>query len=200
MVKKAKKNLEKNGFEVLLVKSGEEALEIAKTYIKSGQKIGLGGSETVANIGLFEYLLAQDDIVLCNQYENGIDMEENMRRRREGILSDLFITSSNAITENGEIVNADGSGNRVAALIFGPKKVLIIASANKIVKNLEEGFRRVREVASVKNVERINKKAIENGKEPIYNLDNIAKKFTYIKADEQGRTTILLITDEEYGY
>lgn len=200
MLQKTKINLEKNGFEVVLVRDANEALEVAKTYIKSGQKIGLGGSETVVAIGLLDYLVSLDDITLCNQYENGIDMKENMRRRREGILSDLFISSSNAITQNGELVNADGSGNRVAAQIFGPKKVLLFVSTNKIVKDIKEGFKRVREVASVKNVERINKKALENGKEPMFNLDNIANKFTYIEADEIGRTTIVLITDEEYGY
>lgn len=200
MLQTTKKNLEKNGFEVIVVKDGKEALALGKTYIKNGQKIGLGGSETVASIGLLDYLANLDTITLFNQYENGITHDENMRRRREGLLSDLFIASSNAITQNGEIVNADGSGNRVAALIFGPKKVLLFISANKIVKNLDEGFKRVIEVASVKNVERINKKAIQYGKEPIYTIDNIANKFSYVNGDDIGRTTIVLITDEELGY
>ncbi len=192
-------NLEKNGFEVLHVKNSNEALEIAKKYIKDGLKIGLGGSTTVAQIGLLDYLIQRENINLCNQYESGIDMAENLNRRREGILSDLYITGCNAITKKGELVNADGSGNRVAAQIFGPKKVLLFVGVNKIVDDIHAGFKRIREVAAVKNIDRMNKKAIEMGKTPQYNADNIGNKFAFINGDEKGRTTIILI-DEELGY
>ncbi len=192
-------NLEKNGFEVLHVKSSKEALHVAKTYIKNGQKIGLGGSTTVAQIGLLEYVMKQQNIILCNQYESGIDMKENLNRRREGLLSDLYITGCNAITKQGELVNADGSGNRVAAQIFGPKKVLLLVGVNKIVEDIHAGFKRIREIAAPKNIDRMNNKAIEMGKNPHYNGDNIANKFAFINGDEKGRTTIILI-DEELGY
>lgn len=192
-------NLEKNGFEVLEVNTKEEAFELAKSYIKDGLKIGLGGSTTVAQIGLLEYVTKKENITLFNQYEAGIDMTENLRRRREGILSDLYITGCNAITKNGELVNADGSGNRVAAQIFGPKKVLLFVGKNKIVNNLEEGFARIKNVAAKKNIDRMNSKAIEMGKAPKYNDDNIANKFAYINGDDEGRTTIILI-NEELGY
>ena len=194
-----KDNLEKNGFELLHVKNKKEALEKAKEFIKDGMKVGLGGSTTVAQIGLLEYVSKHPHITLFNQYEAGIDMEENLRRRREGMLSDLYITGCNAITKNGELVNADGSGNRVAAQIFGPKKVLLFVGKNKIVENLEEGFARIMNVAAIKNIDRMNTKALEMGKEPRYNLENIANKFAYINGDEKGRTTIILI-DEELGY
>ncbi len=191
--------LEKSGFEVLHVKSSNEALKLAKGYIKDGLKIGLGGSETVAQIGLLDYLVAHKNIDLCNQYESGIDMAENLNRRREGILSDLYITGCNAITKQGELVNVDGSGNRVAAQIFGPKKVLLFVGTNKIVEDLEAGFKRIREVAIPKNLDRVNKKAIEMGKKPEYTSDNMANKFSYVNGDKKGRTTIVLI-DEELGY
>ena len=192
-------NLEKNGFEVLHVKTKEEALHVAKNYIKDGLKIGLGGSTTVAQTGLLEYVMKQQNITLCNQYESGIDMKENLNRRREGLLSDLYITGCNAITKQGELVNADGSGNRVAAQIFGPKKVLLLVGVNKIVEDIDAGFKRIREIAAPKNINRMNSKAIEMGKEPHYNDDNIANKFAFINGDEKGRTTIILI-DEELGY
>lgn len=192
-------NLEKNGFEVIEVKNAQEALHVSKEFIKDGMRVGLGGSTTVAQVGLLEYITKRENITLFNQYEAGIDMAENMRRRREGILSDLYITGCNAITQNGELVNADGSGNRVAAQIFGPKKVLLLVGKNKIVDTLEAGFERIMSVAAVKNIERMNSKALEMGKEPRYNLDNIGNKFAYINGDEKGRTTIILI-DEELGY
>jgi len=192
-------NLEKNGFEVIQVSDKKEALKIAKSFIKEDIKIGLGGSTSVVQIGLLDYVCSLQNITLYNQYEVGISMEENTQRRRKGILSDLYISGCNAITQNGELVNADGSGNRVAAQIFGPKKVLLIVGINKIVPDIQSGFERIANVAARKNIERMNEKAVQMGKEPHYNLDNIANKFTYINGDVKGRTTIILV-NEELGY
>merc|ERR1711879_1005121 len=126
-------------------------------------------------------------------------MEENKKRRRYGMITDLYVTGTNALTKDGKLVNADGSGNRVAALIFGPLKVLVIVGVNKIVDNVEDGFKRLMDVAAVKNVDRMNSKSISLGKEPRHNLDNIANKFTYIKADEKDRISIIIV-NEELGY
>tara|TARA_R110002050_G_scaffold54741_7_gene123778 strand:+ start:212 stop:463 length:252 start_codon:yes stop_codon:yes gene_type:complete len=83
--------------------------------------------------------------------------------------------------------------------LFWTKKILAIVGVNKIVENLEDGFKRVMEVAAIKNIDRMNKKAIEMGKEPRQNLNTIANKFTWVKADEKDRITIILI-NEELGY
>ena len=198
-MKETIKNLEKNGFEVIEVANSTEAFNKAKEFIKDGQKIGLGGSTTVAQIGLLDYLTKLENIELCNQYEEGISKEENFERRRQGILSDLYITSSNAITKDGCLVNVDGDGNRVAAQIFGPKKVLLIVGKNKLVDRVEDGFARVRDIVAPKNIDRMNNKAISMGKEPYYNQDNIANKFAYINGDRDGRTTIILV-NEELGF
>ena len=187
------------GYDAHFVKTKEEAFELSKTYIKSGMSVGLGGSESVKEIGLLNYLLNKKDITLFNQYEDGISMDENIHRRRQGLVSDIFVTSTNAITKDGKLVNADGSGNRVAAFSYGPKNVLVIVGINKIVEDVESGFKRVMEVAAVKNIERINNKAIEMGKEPKHNLDNIANKFSWIKADDKDRIIIILV-DEQLGY
>ncbi|MDY0052230.1 MAG: lactate utilization protein [Aliarcobacter sp.] len=187
------------GYDAHFVKTKEEALSLSKTYIKSNMSVGLGGSVSVQEIGLLDYLINKKNITLFNQYEDNISMNENIKRRREGLLSDIFVTSTNAITQDGKLVNADGSGNRVAAFSFGPKNVLVIVGINKIVENLESGFKRVMEVAAIKNIDRINSKAIEMGKEPKYNLENIANKFSWVKADDKDRIIIILV-GEELGY
>jgi hypothetical protein len=115
------------------------------------------------------------------------------------MLADLYLCSCNAITQNGELVNADGSGNRVAAQIFGPKKLLLIVGTNKIVPDVEAANARIRDVAGAKNIDRMNKKAVEMGKEPHYDWNTIANKFTLINGDVPGRTTIILV-DEDLGY
>lgn len=194
-----KKIFKKHGMEVICVSNKEEALSVAMSFIKPNMSIGLGGSTTVAQIGLLEYVVSLKNITLFNQYEKGISMEENTNRRRGGLLSDLYICGTNALTKNGELVNADGSGNRVAAQIFGPKKVLIVAGKNKIVDTIEEGFKRIHDIASPKNIERMNNTAIAMGKEPRYNINNIGNKFSYINGDEEGRTTIIII-DEDLGF
>lgn len=191
--------LESCGYKVHTAKDKKEALEISKIYITEGISVGLGGSTSVGQIGLLDFLVNNKNITLYNQYEKGISMEENTKRRREGMLTDLYVTGTNALTKDGKLVNADGSGNRVAAMIFGPKKVLVIVGKNKIVNSVEEGFDRVMNVAAVKNIDRMNKKAIEMGKEPRHNLDNAANKFTYIKADERDRIVLILV-DEELGF
>ena len=188
------------GYDAHFVRTKEEALELSKTYIKSGMSVGLGGSESVKEIGLLNYLLNKKDITLFNQYEDGISMDENIHRRRQGLVSDIFVTSTNAITKDGKLVNADGSGNRVAAFSYGPKNVLVIVGVNKIVEDVEAGFKRVMEVAAIKNIDRINNKAIEMGKEPKYNLDNIANKFSWVKADDEKGRIIIILVDEELGY
>ncbi len=198
-MQKLKENLEQNGFSVYFAQDKKEALLLSKSFVDKAPSIGLGGSTTVVEIGLLNYILDKKDIKLYNQYENGISMQENTKRRREGMLADLYVCGCNAITQNGELVNADGSGNRVAAQIFGPKKLLIIVGKNKIVPTLEDGFARVLETAAVKNINRMNTKAQEMGKEPKYNINNIANKFAYINGDEIGRTHIIIV-DEELGF
>lgn len=193
------KTLENCGYKVHFVETKEEAFTLSSSMVESGMSVGLGGSTTVKDIGLLDSLVSRNDITLFNQYEKGITMEENTHRRRHGMITDIYVTGTNAITKDGKLVNADGSGNRVAALIFGPKKVLIVAGVNKIVDTLEDGFKRLMDVAATKNVDRMNNIAKINGKEPRHNLDNIANKFTYIKADEQDRINIILV-NEELGY
>ena len=188
------------GYDANFVKTKEEAFELAKTYIKPNMSVGLGGSESVKEIGLLEYLLNKKDITLFNQYEDGISMDENIKRRKQGLVSDIFVTSTNALSKDGKLINADGSGNRVAAFSYGPTNVLVIVGINKIVENVEAGFKRVMEVAAVKNISRINNKAIEMGKEPKYNLDNIANKFSWVKADDIKDRIIIVLVDEELGY
>lgn len=187
------------GYDAHFVKTKEEAFELSKTYIKSGMSVGLGGSVSVQEIGLLDYLLNKKDITVFNQYEDGISMDENIKRRKQGLVSDIFVTSTNALTKDGKLVNADGSGNRVAAFSYGPTNVLLIVGINKIVEDLEAGFKRVMEVAAIKNIDRMNKKAISFGKEPKHNIDNIANKFSWVKADDKDRIIIILV-NEELGY
>ncbi len=193
-------NLRAHGFQVIRVKNAREALETAKPFFTNVQSVGLGGSVTVQQIGLLDWLRQPHDFQLFDQYEEGISMEENVERRRKGMLADIFVSSSNAVTRSGYLVNVDGAGNRVAAQAYGPKKVLLIVGKNKIVDDVEAGFRRIEEVVAPKNVERVNKKAFTLKKEQRYTVQNIQSVFVVIKkTDDKNRITLLLV-DEELGF
>lgn len=196
--------LERNNFSVIPVSDRAEALIQSKKIVDEldgKMTIAFGGSTTIVQIGLYEYLTTEPRFAarLINPYEDGISFEENIRRRRASNGVDLFIASVNALTEAGELVAVDGSGNRVAALAFGPKRALLVVGRNKLVPDLAAGFKRVKEVAAPLNIERMNKKATAMGKEPRYDWDNIANKFLYINGDEVGRVTIILV-DESLGF
>lgn len=192
-------NLRKNGFDVVVAESAAWALVYAKGMIKKGMSVGLGGSVTVSQIGLLEYLEHLPDITLYNQYEQEITESENYNRRRMGLVSDLYITGCNAITRDGRLVNADGSGNRIAAQIYGPRHVVIFAGVNKIVANLDESFDRIRNIVAPLNADRCNERALSFGKKANFTAQNITKKWSIIEGDEPGRTTIVLI-NEELGF
>ena len=157
---KAKRTLEalkNNGFDTVYAPTKEEALEKLLQLIPKGSKVGIAGSLTIREIGLDDALSNRGD-QLADIWARKYTPEENLAIRKQTLISDIFLTGSNAITEDGELINIDGMGNRVAAMIFGPKKVIVVAGINKIVKDVYEGIERVRNVAAPMNVTRFKGK------------------------------------------
>jgi hypothetical protein len=146
--------LNANNIGCILVQSKEEALEQALELIPEGSEVGLGGSVSVEQIGLLEKL-REGNYALHDQYEEGIEMDENLSRRRKGIVAKFFVAGTNAITADGQLVNVDGMGNRVAAQIFGPEKVILVAGTNKIVEDVHAAFDRLEKIAAPINAERV---------------------------------------------
>ena len=130
-----------NGY---IVQDREEAKRIALELIPEGASIAMGNSLTLREIGLFEAVTGGGYNVI-NQFEQGISAEENLKRRKAGLTADVYFSGTNAITLDGELVNIDGKGNRVAAMMFGPDKVIVIAGENKIVTSLEEAWTKIKE-------------------------------------------------------
>jgi flagellar hook-associated protein FlgK len=148
------KNFKKRGIESAYFDTSAKAVQEICRMIPAGSLAGLGGSETVIESGLLD-ALRRLDIRLLDRYQEGISKEEVNEMRRQGLLSDIYIMSSNAITADGRLVNIDGTGNRTAALIFGPKKVIIMAGMNKVVRDLEAAIARVRNTAAPANSLRV---------------------------------------------
>ena len=125
----------------------EEAVDAICHMIPDGALVGLGGSETIIETGLVE-ALRKMDIRLLDRYRDGVSKQEIDAMRREGLLSDVYIASSNAITSDGKIVNQDGIGNRVAAMIYGPHRVILMVGMNKVVRTVEDAVSRIKTIAA----------------------------------------------------
>lgn len=133
------------------VDSTEEALEVIESLINEGDTITVGGSMTLFEAGVME-LLRNGNYNFLDRYAEGADIQGIYEA---AFTSDVYFMSSNAITENGELYNVDGNGNRVAALTWGPKSVIIVAGYNKIVKDLDEAAERVKDIAAPANATRL---------------------------------------------
>jgi hypothetical protein len=119
--------------------------------------VGVGGSFTLGQIGFYDEV-PKHPMKLLNPFAKGLSMEEADKVRREIFSADFFICSSNAITEDGKLFNIDATGNRVGAMIFGPKKVILICGANKIVRDIAEAQKKVQEWTAPMNVKRLGYK------------------------------------------
>lgn len=147
--------LKANGFKVIYADNSKEALDKVMSLIPREAKVGIGGSVTVRDIGLVEAIEKQNNPIFMD-WGKPLELKEKLKVRKEALTIDVYLTSSNAITLQGQLVNIDGTGNRVSAMIFGPKKVIIIAGANKLVGTLDEALARIKNIACPLNGKRLN--------------------------------------------
>ncbi|MEN6567128.1 MAG: lactate utilization protein [Veillonellales bacterium] len=147
--------LKKNNFAASYVKTRKEALEKLLALIPQAATIGIAGSWTIKEIGLDTALEKRGNTVY-NHNKPGLTKEESLEVRRKELLSDVFLTGTNAVTLDGQLVNVDGAGNRVAAMTFGPKQVYVIVGTNKIVKDLNEAQQHIKLYAAPINNKRLN--------------------------------------------
>ncbi|MDF2502444.1 MAG: hypothetical protein K0Q77_3158 [Anaerosporomusa subterranea] len=153
---KATEALTKNNFSSSYVKTKQEAAEKVLSLIPAGATIGVGGSWTITELGILEEL-AKRGHTIYNHNIPGLPADEVMLCRRAELTCDVFLCSANALTLDGKLVNVDGVGNRVAAMMFGPKQVIVVAGVNKIVRNVDEAERRIEMLAAPINNKRLNR-------------------------------------------
>ncbi|MEE1049663.1 MAG: lactate utilization protein, partial [Clostridia bacterium] len=168
--------LKKNNMDAYFVESEQEAVELAFSMIEKGSTVGVGGSVTLNQLGVLD-ILRNGDYNFLDRYAT-TDREEIEEIFHRTLLADTYLCSANAITEKGELYNVDGTNNRVAALLYGPKSVIVIAGVNKIVKDLEEAVVRVKTIAAPLNCKRLGKKTYCAEKGVCYTLSGEADKIT----------------------
>ncbi|MEW6375729.1 MAG: lactate utilization protein [Thermodesulfobacteriota bacterium] len=200
--KKVIEKLEAHDFKGIYVKSKAEALEGIWKHITPKQRVGVGGSLTIRELGILEQLEAKGHTVY-NHWKPGLSKESVLEIRKFQMTSDIFLSSINAITMNGELVNIDGIGNRVNSINFGPGKVILVAGYNKIVEDVQEGIKRIKNVAAPLNARRLNidVPCAKLGKCVDCTTPNRICRVVVIHERKPSLTDILIIlVGEELGY
>ena len=195
------KNLSKRQMEGYYCQDKKVAIQKVLELIPKGASIGLGGSMTLVETGLMDAIKNGDYKIIDR------DMAKNLEEQRKVYgkicCSDFFLMSTNAITLDGELINIDGRGNRVAFLCFGPQNVLILAGMNKIVTDVESGIKRARDISAPPNAIRLNKKtpcAITGKCEDCYSPDCMCGQFVVTRRSGIPNRIKVILIGEELGY
>lgn len=149
--------LNKNNFQAQFIENKEKAAQRLLELVPVQGSVGIGGSVTIGQLDVLDTLAARGNEVLYH-HAPGLTPEHSLEIRKKQLTCDCFISSTNAITLDGKLVNIDGNGNRVSAMTFGPEKVIIVAGANKIVKDLDAALERIEMIAAPLNNKRLNMK------------------------------------------
>jgi L-lactate utilization protein LutB len=190
--------LKEKGYISYYAEDKEEAKKKILELIPVGSSISVGGSETLGAMNMTEEF-RNENYKFFDRFQK-MPYEELYELYRQSLLSDYFVSSTNAITRNGELVNTDSSGNRVASMIIGPRKVIIVAGANKVVDNLEEAFKRIKTIAPM-NATRVGHKTpcTETGRCVNCEAKNSVCNYTGIIENgrkEPGRITVIIVAEE----
>ena len=194
--------LKKNNMNGYYAKNRDEVIKLIEDIVAEGSKVAVGGSETLSELGVLEYLRSGRYDFL-DRYKAGLTPEEVTNIFKQSFLADAYLSGCNAITENGELYNVDGNGNRVAAMLYGPDKVIVICGVNKIVKDVDEAIKRNRAISAPMNAKRLKRKTpcAKVG----YCMDcnspeRICNEYTLIKKQRLPERMHVIFLNENLGY
>ncbi len=155
-IKRTMEALEKNNMEAYFVKDEKALIGKINEFVKDGETVSVGGSMTLFETGVIDFLRC-GRFNFLDRYKENLTPEDTKNIFRKSFMSDAYFVSSNAVTEQGELYNVDGTGNRTAAMLYGPDKVIVIIGVNKIVSNLEEAIGRNKNSSAPANAKRLNR-------------------------------------------
>ncbi|MGG7214746.1 lactate utilization protein [Clostridium nigeriense] len=194
--------LNKNNMNGYLVNTKEELIEKIRELVKENSTVACGGSMSLFETGVIDHLRSGRYNFL-DRYKEGLSREELTRLFKESFFADAYFASSNAVTEDGKLYNIDGNGNRVAAMLFGPEKVILVVGVNKIVKNIDEAVIRNREISAPANAKRLNKMtpcAKVGYCMDCKSNDKICREFIVISSQSNKDRIHVIFMNEDIGY
>ena len=148
-------NLKKNRFAVDFIERKEDVLPLIRALIPTGSTVATGGSQSLSQTGVID-LLKSGEYVYYDRIAPHLSPEQRQEMAIKGNTADYYLCSSNAVTESGELYNVDGNCNRISAIAFGPKQVIMVVGVNKIVPNMDSAIHRVKTIAAPLNTKRLN--------------------------------------------
>ena len=194
-LEKTMESLKTRGFKASYFERGADAAAYIAGQI-SGKTVGVGGSKTIEALGLYD-ALSENNTVYWHWKVPG---RETLK---SAALTDVYLCSANAISEDGEIINIDGTGNRIAATVFGHEKVFIVAGVNKIAPDFDAALKRARNVAAVKNCARFGKKTpcqTDGACHDCRSPERICRALTVLWAPMNNMETEVVLIGEELGF
>lgn len=201
-IKRTIESLNNNNMNGYLVNTKEELFSKIEQLVPESSVVSCGGSMSLFEYGVIDYL-RNGKYTFLDRYKEGLTSEQITKIFKESFLADAYFASSNAVTEDGKLYNVDGNGNRVAAMLYGPDKVILLVGVNKIVKDIDEAIKRNREICAPANAKRLNKKTpcAKVG----YCMDcksneKVCREFTIISSQSNKDRIHVIFMNENIGY
>jgi len=194
------KELDKRNMEGYFCENSEEAVKLVLSLLPEKATISWGGSETIKECGLMDAIKAGDYNLLDRAT---VSHEEYREFYSKVVMADVFLMSTNAITENGELVNIDGASNRLSCLLHGPQNVFVIAGMNKLVSDVPAAIGRIRNVACPANTLRLNRKtpcSVTGKCGDCYSQDSICSQIVVTRRSTQPKRIKVILVAEPLGY
>ena len=201
-IEKTINNLKKNNINGYYVKDNDELINLIKDIAKEGEVVSVGGSMSLFESKVIE-LLRSGRYEFLDRYKENLTQEDIKEIYRKSFFADTYFASANAITEDGKIFNVDGNGNRVAAILYGPDKVVLIVGVNKIVKNIEQAVSRNRAISGPANAKRLNLSTpcVKTGQCMECNSeDRICCEYTVIKRQKNPKRMHVIFINDTLGF
>lgn len=193
-------NLRKRGFRAQFVKTADAAKLAVMNLVHSEQSVGIGGSMTIYDMNLYDALIKRGNKVFWHWKASFEKVDEE---RMKAVDADVYLTSSNAITHDGILVNTDGTGNRVSAMFYGPDTVIVVCGINKMAKDLQSAVNRVKNIACPLNGRRLgfNTPCALTGKcTDCDSPQRMCNVTVLLERPTNGKTVYIILVDEPLGY
>lgn len=196
-------SLNSNNMNGYLVKNTKELISKIEEIAKEGSTVTCGGSMSLFETGVIDYLRSSSRYKFLDRYRDGVDTKEAIRIYKAAFTSDVYFTSSNAVTLDGQLYNVDGNGNRVAAMLYGPDKVIVVCGVNKVVNDLKSAIQKNNTITAPANAKRLNRNTpcTKTG----YCMDcnskeRICSEYTVIKRQGDKDRIHVIFLNEDIGY
>lgn len=196
------KALENNNMKGYLASDKEELIRIIDALTTEGDTVSCGGSMTLFETGIIDYLRS-GRFNFLDRYKDKLTKDDLKELYRKTFSADVFFTSTNAITENGELYNVDGNGNRISAMLYGPDKVIVVTGVNKIVKDINEAVERNKNMCAPANAKRLDTNTpckVKGHCMDCSSPDRICCEYTVIKRQRVENRIHVIFLNENFGY